>query len=299
MTTSAAALHRKQLPPTSRPAATQVVRSAQKKAAVMRWMRKVHLYSGLGLLPWVLIYGISGFLFNHGGSSSSPRMLPIPPQDAPERPANEAAFGERLLVTMGERPTDFDASLSGAWSFDFSSPDDGSRYRLSMPVDAAEASLTERTARTSTTITYPRNTFADAREAAEFAAAATLERSGVPHASLRVTSGPSLRIQQGDRRWFTTLTRDRVSESHARAFDFGRLMRRLHVTHGYGRDAWSRVIWAVFVDVMAAAMVLWAVTGVAMWWQKKSLRAAGGAVIAAAFGGGVLLILCLQAQFNN
>ena len=67
------------------------------------------------------------------------------------------------------------------------------------------------------------------------------------------------------------------------------MVRRLHVTHGYSRPDWPRVIWAVFVDLMAFAMVMWAITGVAMWWQKKSLRVAGGAVIAAAFGGGLVL----------
>ena len=40
-------------------------------------MRRVHLYSGLALLPWVLVYGISGFLFNHGGSSATAQRLPV------------------------------------------------------------------------------------------------------------------------------------------------------------------------------------------------------------------------------
>ena len=111
--------------------------------------------------------------------------------------------------------------------------------------------------------------------------------------------GGAERVRGEERRWFTTLTRDRVSESQISPFDFSRLMRRLHVTHGYSRPDTSRVVWAVFVDIMAFAMVMWSITGVVMWWQMKRLRAIGGVVIAAAFGGGVLLILGLQAQFNS
>ncbi|MGC4005669.1 MAG: PepSY domain-containing protein [Pirellulales bacterium] len=29
------------------------------------WIRRIHLYSGLLLLPWVFLYGVTGFLFNH------------------------------------------------------------------------------------------------------------------------------------------------------------------------------------------------------------------------------------------
>src|SRR5688500_19512930 len=37
----------------------------------MRWVRRVHLFSGLLLLPFVLVYGISGFLLNRGGPGAS------------------------------------------------------------------------------------------------------------------------------------------------------------------------------------------------------------------------------------
>ena len=132
--------------------------------------------------------------------------------------------------------------------------------------------------------------------------------SAFRHYSAGNDSGESLATMDTSEYWMfvkdcklvdKTLTRDRVSESPVAAFDLNRMVRRLHVTHGYSRPDWPRVIWAVFVDLMAFAMVMWAITGVAMWWQKKSLRVAGGAVIAAAFGGGLVLILCLQAQFNS
>ena len=31
----------------------------------MRWIRTLHLYSGLFMLPWVFLYGFTALLFNH------------------------------------------------------------------------------------------------------------------------------------------------------------------------------------------------------------------------------------------
>ncbi|MCK5942550.1 MAG: PepSY domain-containing protein, partial [Planctomycetes bacterium] len=166
-------------------------------------------------------------------------------------------------------------------------------------IDGSAARLSERRPRTSRASSFPRETFAAERAEVERAAAATLAAAGMRPENLRVIGGPSLRVTAGDTRWSTTLTHDRVSESTVGAFDIGRLMRRLHVTHGYGRPDWPRIVWAVFVDIMAFAMVMWSVTGVVMWWQKKSLRVPGGITIAGAFGGGVALIVALQTVFSS
>lgn len=42
-------------------------RSAGKKAwtRTMVWIRRIHLYSGLFMFPWVLLYGFTGMFFNH------------------------------------------------------------------------------------------------------------------------------------------------------------------------------------------------------------------------------------------
>ena len=34
-------------------------------AVFMRWTRRVHMYAGLFMLPWVLMYGTSALFFNH------------------------------------------------------------------------------------------------------------------------------------------------------------------------------------------------------------------------------------------
>src|SRR5262245_19068501 len=46
-------------------------------SAALRWLRRIHLYSGLLLFPWILFFGVSGLLFNHpnvGEDVSSQRL---------------------------------------------------------------------------------------------------------------------------------------------------------------------------------------------------------------------------------
>ena len=33
--------------------------------AVMKWIRRVHMYLGLFMMPFILLYAVTGFLFNH------------------------------------------------------------------------------------------------------------------------------------------------------------------------------------------------------------------------------------------
>lgn len=40
------------------------------KNRIMKWLRRIHLYSGLFMLPWVLLYGVTALLFNHPTSFS-------------------------------------------------------------------------------------------------------------------------------------------------------------------------------------------------------------------------------------
>ena len=65
------------------------------------------------------------------------------------------------------------------------------------------------------------------------------------------------------------------------------LFLRMHTTHGQPPHWNGRMIWSVFADVMAAAMVLWGLSGVVMWWQVKRTRLLGGLVLLASLGTGI------------
>jgi len=56
---------------------------------------------------------------------------------------------------------------------------------------------------------------------------------------------------------------------------------RLHFVHTFPAETEVRTFWALMVDAMAGAMVLWALTGFLMWWQVRAVRLTGAIVATA------------------
>ncbi|AWM36913.1 hypothetical protein GobsT_52160 [Gemmata obscuriglobus] len=74
---------------------------------VMHVVRRAHLYLGLFLLPWAVLYGFTGFLFNHPTAfSDAPSVsfgateLAGTPMEAPPKPAELAA---QVVAALNER----------------------------------------------------------------------------------------------------------------------------------------------------------------------------------------------------
>src|SRR5262245_12152048 len=64
---------------------------------VMHTVRRLHLYLGLFLLPWAVLYGVTGFLFNHPTAFADAPMasfgkseLAGTPMESPPAPADVA-----------------------------------------------------------------------------------------------------------------------------------------------------------------------------------------------------------------
>ena len=90
------------------PARQEPERPLRKRA--MHAVRRAHLYFGLFLLPWAVLYGITGFLFNHPTAfSDAPTAsfgkseLVGTPMEAPPAPAETAA---QVVAALNERAKD-------------------------------------------------------------------------------------------------------------------------------------------------------------------------------------------------
>ena len=116
-----------------------------------------------------------------------------------------------------------------------------------------------------------------------------LERTGFPDGKVTVTSVPDLSflMDADGRRWrvtYNALTgsvagrppEDELPPPTTRTF-----LLRLHSAHGYPYRAGPTQAWAVLVDVMAAALLFWATTGLVMWCQVRAARRAGAIVLLA------------------
>ena len=270
---------------------------------VLHWVRRTHLFLGLFLLPWVLLYGVSGFLFNH-------------PTAFPDQPTRTFGPDEVRGTPLEGLPTP--AELAGEVVDALN--DKGCSYRLVRPEDAAFS-------RSRVTV-QARGAGGEHGVVVELEDGSGIVRSKPlgekePPAPFAAKSGVSTatslpdRLQKGTpvvlnrigldadeatvpgplpdltffmeadgQVWKVTYQPQRggVSGRPADAAGQGlstrRFLTQLHLARGYPAGVGARWFWAVAVDAMAFVMVFWAVSGLFMWWQIKAVRAWGAVVLA-------------------
>ncbi len=96
----------------------------------MKLVRRVHLYSGLFLLPWVLLYGVTALLFNHPTTFSvwtsarigkpADEAAPFGALTSPDALAEEVvrALERTIGEETGEEPPDFEVARDRVIRFD-------------------------------------------------------------------------------------------------------------------------------------------------------------------------------------
>jgi len=235
------------------------------------------------MLPFVLIYGVSAFLFNHAAGANEPRVLPVPNSLAIDADQLAANVANVVGVALAGEPR---AELDGDYSFEFEH--DGQRQRLTLPCDGSLPALRNLPRSSPRGDRVPTEVLAPTHDAAMQAALAVLAAADVPHGDLRRTAAPTLRFRADGDQFTLSMDRAQASRRPLAAVDASRLLMRLHTLHGYGSSA-ACVAWAVVVDLMAASMLLWAGSGMLMWWQRRSHRRPGAIVVLVALGFAIAL----------
>jgi len=178
------------------------------------FVRRLHLYLGMFLLPWFLMYGISSAPFSHPNwfrQQARWTALADRPYDLEAPPGSDLRkIGARILEDLGipgafgaNRPNDRQINV---YRFDF--------------------------------VRHTRVTY---------------------HLDQK-----RLVAEDRDFRWPSFLT-------------------GLHARGGFDQDSALNDAWAVVVDIVCVAMMLWIATGVYMWWQIPTARGWGWLAV----GGGV------------
>lgn len=314
----------------ARPAATPeyLADSAPRRTFAARaqmFVRRAHLYLGLLLVPWVVLFGISGFLFNHTGTTfggatrelarfspaEARRITSFTPVDPAQlaadavRQLNEAAQGGAGKYTLADPGGAYFSANVG-----FSGRTTNGALNVSLNLADGGAALTTQAG------AAPKQTkpaFADQQvRLAGLDFAALGEQAGllVKAAGLsmdgsmtpRARTGPELRFMVQDaegRRWNAVcdLAQGRLSGRAAddeSGLNFYSAVTRLHKTHHYPDHVGARFFWVLLADGLALTMVFWGISGLIMWWQIKPTRVLGvlavsvAAVVAAVIFSGTL-----------
>jgi hypothetical protein len=295
---------------------------------VMHQVRRAHLYLGLFLFPWAVLYGVTAFLFNHptafsdqptttfGRSETAGTPLEQLPSPAEQAAAVVAQLNDRHRPT--EPYTLADPAKAGYLrEFAFATvkadgktvsvlvdvKNGGGTVRMAAdappkpPAEKAPFAVGTQPApkgegRRPKADTAPRSDGVflsqPLPELVKGAVPTILERTGYPAGEVSVTSVPELtfRVSAGGTVWTAnynpmtgSVTGKPADAETAPELSARRFLLRLHTAHGYPGEPNARWFWAVIVDVMAAVMCFWGVSGLFMWWQIKATRRAGAVVL--------------------
>jgi len=266
-------------------------------------VRRIHLYAGLFLLPWVLLYGITGAMFNHQGLLPEATIYDVP-SDALE---TTSLSGIPSPETLAQQVVD--ALKSASPEDNISLLDNhGAEFNNSIILEASasgrkHAVRIDPVKQSASVLLLPQNEqpellIRDVRHVKLQEDPYEMARESVPEILRQVgiesdeppkprgwcklnfladVNGQPARITYVLRDGHVDVTRyGGDSQMSARRFFL-----RLHTSHGQPPHWNARMIWSVLLDAMAIAMVTWSITGLIMWWQLKRTRIIGGIVITA------------------
>ncbi len=290
-------------------AARPEVRTRSAKSTFVLVTRRLHLYFGLLLLPWVLLYGVTGFLFNHPGAFSPREVRVLGAEhlagtafdETPDPDALAAAVVSALRAHWREETagngatpvfgTPRNARLSGRLFTRLEDVEPGAeglrRHTVVVDWEGGGAKVYSSPAEepdpvapfaVSEGLVLAEDPYAEApaRLASALGAIEGVpvevdETRGLPRLSFALdVDGTPWNVSYGFREGDLEARQGDEEPRPLRSF-----LTRLHMTHGFPVDGGPPWWWAVIVDLMALSMVGWSVTGVILWWQIKKVRAWG------------------------
>jgi hypothetical protein len=271
--------------------------------AALRVVRRAHLFVGLFMTPWVFLYGVTGFLFNHPEAFSDRAVRTAGRAEAagtalegfPTAPelARDVVAALNRTATAGEdafRLVDGDQAAYSRALF-VTATGDGREHSVRFDPDTGEAFIRS---------TTPANAAPEPWRGASTLALrdsprrrltegipALLAKLGIDATTTALRNPPELicTVARRDRRWRIAYNIQNGAISAAPTDDPGdrlstrRFLTGLHLAFTYPGRVDARWFWAIAVDAMFVAMVFWGTSGVVMWWQMKKLRGWGLATL--------------------
>lgn len=270
----------------------------------MKVTRRIHMYLGLLLVPWVILFGMSGFLFNHGstfwGGSVEELMNHTPSQANEEAlfsPIDPEEAADQILSQINASlSTDASYARSGSASIysELRLSGQGEEGSINFYLDLENGNVRATTTRPPQPKQVNPEFHNHKASLAGFDFDAVLKhigtlaaRSGLELQDELASSGrgsnAQLRFDLRDadgKHWHTVydFVRGTVTSRSGNSdtgLNFHSAVTKLHKTHHYPHKISAKWIWIVLGDFTAISMVVWGVTGLVMWWQIQPTRAVG------------------------
>ena len=268
------------------------------KRKLHKTVRRIHLYLGLILIPWLFLYGATALLFNHGMWLTDREDVSIQSSEPLLQDAHVAA--QLVADELQEQGLQL-VPESAQWigSVSLQGEMNGSTVRISLNPEGYGGMLRtrpEETPEPEWTKVIDGWSLVDEQQQdqIEHNIQQMIQTVNPDITSVAVNRYPKLRFQvHKDSEVYTVDVRHKrglsVHETDG-AQNLRTKMLRLHTMHGDPGYAGAKWIWARIVDVVGVAMMVWALSGIVMWWQIKATRSQGAWAIAA----GMLMMAILS-----
>lgn len=288
------------------PSSTETTPASRRSwsARPMRWLRRLHMYLALFMFPWVFLYGITGFLFNHPNTLPDHDIRKLDSQELqgifldslPEPEQAATAVLNRIEEEKGTAMSEYKLinpeSARYRHEAIFDVTDKGKKYTLVVHPSQDTGRLHTRSVEPPRitplkgiwSLNLNDSTRADLRSSA----VEVLEKMDISTNNMNMRWGPQLEFEmaKGDEVWVVSynVSNRNISAKPKDGWPGPKSARqylaRLHFSHTYPKELGARTLWALSVDATAIGLILWGLTGFLMWWQRKRIRLSGMIVIA-------------------
>jgi len=280
---------------------------------IMRNVRRVHLYLGLLLMPWLLLFGVTAFSFNHPHLLRSLKGQPLTADVVRTATGfegwNANAVADSIVLGLKKQTgnrlelVDDSPRFSG-WPI-FASPAPGGKEVIILRLDQGGGVATLREDRQ---LDDPHPLGAETIDLPDYDLKTLAQQLTPLHGHLGIeTNGPlrphpkiqpEVRFRATDKDgklWnlkylLGTKKLEARPAAESSSIPIAELLESLHKQHHYPPSFGPTFLWAVFADLTALTLIFWAGSGLLMWWQMKKLRVAGLVFL---FVAGVLALLVM------
>ncbi|MEP3482559.1 MAG: hypothetical protein ABJZ55_25175 [Fuerstiella sp.] len=289
----------------------------------MKLIRRIHLYSGIFMFPFVLLYGFTGWFFNHPRYFTGDTVTSFVAADvgddglssltSPDDVAKQVVDklnqqsvkkdGPEILLN-DDRP----AKLTGYFSFSAKNEDVSHQITIDPISGSGEVRTTVEDAAAKDDEAETVNPLKDFGEAkitenpfdeAKAQVPNLLEKLNLESAEVSASRrSPSLFFSATVDGVPTVVNYSLASggvnarrEADVPEMELKSFLLRMHLSRTYTPQYSWKWLWALQVDLMFVSMVFWGCSGLLMWWQIKRTRILGAGFLVASLLGAAFLAI--------
>ena len=262
------------------------------KSRLIKLIRRIHLYLGLTLVPWVFLYGITAILFNHGDWFTGREYLSLNATQLNLFPAADVMANRAMADLNQENLELIPGTEKWLGTLSFGGTKEGHSVRIRIHPEGYGGTLRlspqgeEEGPKWQEGLTDWAPISDQVKTTIEKIATDLVHEAHPDIEDISLKRYPALQFQvkDGVQQYVVELDMDGDMEVESEGTALRSKLLRLHVMHGDPGYTGVRWMWARIVDVMGFSMVLWGLTGLIMWWTLRPTRKQGAVALVFGFG---------------